>query len=131
MRRLRSTVWTQRVTHSSVRAAGGGKARAKADGAAPGSGGAAPLPVSGPLAGPAPDTAGPGAPGSSFPTGSAPSDPEHAAIWEALQRLTKVVENDHQHRLERIENDLKWVMRLATAVLAAVLGAAAGDFLPK
>ncbi len=66
-----------------------------------------------------------------MPVGRAPSDPDHAAIWESLQRLTRVVENDHQHRLGRIENDLKWVMRLATAVLAAVLGAAAGDFLPN
>ena len=61
----------------------------------------------------------------------APVNPELAAIWSALDRLARVVENDHQHRLERIERDLKWVMRLATAVLAAVLGAAAGDFLPK
>ncbi len=61
----------------------------------------------------------------------APANPELAAIWSAIDRLARVVENDHQHRLERIERDLKWVMRLVTAVLAAVLGAAAGDFLPK
>lgn len=61
----------------------------------------------------------------------APANPELAAIWSAIDRLARVVENDHQHRLERIERDLGWVMRLTTAVLAAVLGAAAGDFLPK
>lgn len=67
------------------------------------------------------------------PTGGAPgapANPELAAIWSAIDRLAQVVENDHQHRLERIERDLRWVMRLVTAVLAAVLGAAAGDFLP-
>jgi hypothetical protein len=48
-----------------------------------------------------------------------------------VQRLARVVENDHSHRLERIERDLKWVMRLMTLALAAIFGAAAGDLLPK
>jgi hypothetical protein len=68
------------------------------------------------------------------PAGGTPgalANPDLAAIWSAIDRLARLVENDHQHRLERIERDLKWVMRLATAVLAAVLGAAAGDYLPK
>ena len=135
LRRLRSTAGTQPVRHPGVRAAGGGKAspHAGAEVAAPG-----PIQasqdaqlVSGSLAASAPDVAGQGTPGGYPPAGRAPADPEHAAIWEAIQRLTKVVEDDHKLRLERIEGDLKWVMRLVTAVLAAVLGAAAGGFLPK
>jgi hypothetical protein len=54
-----------------------------------------------------------------------------AAIWEAVQRLTDTVEKDHSERLGRIERDLKWVMRLVTAVLAAALGAAASGLMPQ
>ena len=59
-----------------------------------------------------------------------PQDPELAAIWDAIQRLTDTVQQDHAERLSRIERDLKWVMRISTAMLAAVLGAAAGNLLP-
>ncbi len=53
-----------------------------------------------------------------------------AALWDAIERLTATVEKDHAARLGRIEHDMKWVMRLVTAVLAALLGAsAAGNFL--
>jgi hypothetical protein len=60
-----------------------------------------------------------------------PSDPELAAIWEAVQRLADTVQKDHAERLGRIEGDLKWLMRLVTAMLAAVIGsAAASNLLP-
>ncbi len=61
--------------------------------------------------------------------GSRPADAGLAALWDAVERLMAVVEKDHAARLERIERDLKWVMRLVTAVLAALLGASAGNFL--
>gem|GEM_PF-3479652 len=65
------------------------------------------------------------------PRRASPADPDLAAIWEAVQRLTETVEKDHSERLGRIERDMKWVMRLVTAVLAAVLGAAASGLVPQ
>ena len=63
------------------------------------------------------------------PDSGRPADAGLAAVWDAVEKLTAVVEKDHAARLERIERDLKWVMRLVTAVLAALLGASASNFL--
>lgn len=59
-----------------------------------------------------------------------PQDPELALIWDAVSRLTETVQKDHAERLGRMERDLKWVMRITTALLAAVIGAVAGNMLP-
>ncbi len=51
-------------------------------------------------------------------------DPLVVAIWEKLERLHQTVENDHDHRLRRIESDLRWVTLLLAAQIVALIGAA-------
>ena len=41
-----------------------------------------------------------------------------------LRSLRKTVENDHDHRLRRIETDLRWVIVLLGGQVAALIGAA-------
>ncbi|MEE8364042.1 MAG: hypothetical protein V3S18_08225 [Dehalococcoidia bacterium] len=55
---------------------------------------------------------------------------ELAAIWAALHSLRETVENDHDHRLRRIETDLRWVIVLLGGQIVALLGAAVAGLLP-
>ncbi|MDP6823864.1 MAG: hypothetical protein QF554_11310 [Dehalococcoidia bacterium] len=41
-----------------------------------------------------------------------------------LRSLRKTVENDHDHRLRRIETDLRWVIVLLGGQIVALVGAA-------
>ena len=41
-----------------------------------------------------------------------------------LRSLRKTVENDHDHRLRRIETDLRWVIVLLGGQVVALIGAA-------
>jgi hypothetical protein len=41
-----------------------------------------------------------------------------------LRSLRKTVENDHDHRLRRIETDLRWVIVLLGGQVIALIGAA-------
>lgn len=56
-------------------------------------------------------------------------DGDLAALREALESLRKTVENDHAHRLRRIETDLRWVIVLVVGQTIALLGAAATNVL--
>ena len=51
-------------------------------------------------------------------------DPVVMAIWESVERLRDTVENDHDHRLRRIERDIRWVTLLLAAQIMALIGAA-------
>lgn len=42
-----------------------------------------------------------------------------------LRSLRRTVENDHDHRLRRIETDLRWVIVLLGGQVVALVGAAA------
>ncbi len=43
-------------------------------------------------------------------------------------RLRQTVERDHDHRLQRIETDLRWIMTLVSAQLVALIGGAIATF---
>lgn len=45
-------------------------------------------------------------------------------IQADLRSLRKTVENDHDHRLRRIESDLRWVIVLLGGQVVALVGAA-------
>jgi len=45
-------------------------------------------------------------------------------VWEVLLSIRETVENDHAHRLQRIETDLRWVMALLAGLVIALVGAA-------
>ena len=45
-------------------------------------------------------------------------------VWDVLLAIRKTVENDHAHRLRRIEIDLRWVILLLGGQIVAVIGAA-------
>ena len=47
-------------------------------------------------------------------------------VWEVLLSIRETVENDHAHRLQRIETDLRWVMALLAGLVIALVGAAFG-----
>ena len=49
---------------------------------------------------------------------------ERSALWEAIMALKRTVEEEHDHRLRRIETDLRWVMALLGAQFATIIGAA-------
>ncbi len=51
--------------------------------------------------------------------------PEIARLARAVESLRAIVENDHQHRLEQIERDLRWVIFLLGAQLVGLIGAVA------
>lgn len=46
-----------------------------------------------------------------------------------LRSLRRTVENDHDHRLRRIETDLRWVIVLLGGQTIALVGAAVGGVL--
>ena len=45
-------------------------------------------------------------------------------VWDVLLSIRHTVENDHAHRLRRIETDLRWVIALLGGLVIALLGAA-------
>ena len=45
-------------------------------------------------------------------------------VWEVLLSIRETVENDHAHRLRRIETDLRWVIMLLAGLIIALVGAA-------
>ncbi len=49
-------------------------------------------------------------------------------VRQELARLRQTVEKDHDHRLQRIENDLRWIMTLVSAQLVALIGGAIATF---
>ena len=51
--------------------------------------------------------------------------PDIARLAQAVESLRATVENDHQHRLEQIERDLRWVIFLLGAQLVGLIGAVA------
>ena len=46
------------------------------------------------------------------------------AIWNELMSLKQVVENEHDHKLRRIETDLRWTMMLVGAQFITIIGSA-------
>ena len=65
-------------------------------------------------------------PASKFITGARRrAIPEIARLAQAMESLRATVENDHQHRLEQIERDLRWVIFLLGAQLVGLIGAVA------
>ena len=53
------------------------------------------------------------------------TSPEIARLARAIESLRSTVENDHHHRLEKIERDLRWVIFLLGAQLVGLIGAVA------
>ncbi len=49
-------------------------------------------------------------------------------VRQELARLRQTVERDHDHRLQRIETDLRWIMTLVSAQLVALIGGAIATF---
>ena len=47
-------------------------------------------------------------------------------VWDVLLSIRHTVENDHAHRLRRIETDLRWVITLLGGLVIAVVGSALG-----
>jgi hypothetical protein len=45
-------------------------------------------------------------------------------MWEALLELKKTVQEDYDHRLRRIESDLRWLKMLVTAQFATIISTA-------
>ena len=60
-------------------------------------------------------------------------DPEPSAhmhaIWNELMSLKQVVENEHDHKLRRIETDLRWTMMLVGAQFVTIIGSAIATLL--
>ena len=54
----------------------------------------------------------------------APVSPHLHAIWNELMSLKQVVENEHDHKLRRIETDLRWTMMLVGAQFITIIGTA-------
>ena len=44
------------------------------------------------------------------------------AIWNELISLKRTVENEHDHKLRRIESDLRWTMTLVAAQFITLIG---------
>jgi|GEM_PF-3056225 hypothetical protein len=44
-------------------------------------------------------------------------------LWDSLHEFRDTVENDHDHRLRRIEADLRWVTLLLGAEIVALISA--------
>ncbi len=53
-------------------------------------------------------------------------DRDLSDVWDVLLTIRETVENDHAHRLRRIEIDLRWVILLLAGQIVAVVGAALG-----
>ena len=51
------------------------------------------------------------------------------ALWTSLAELRVTVENDHDHRLRRIEADLRWVTILLGAEIVALISASIATIL--
>ena len=51
------------------------------------------------------------------------------ALWTSLSDLRFTVENDHDHRLRRIEADLRWVTILLGAEIVALISASIATIL--
>ena len=51
------------------------------------------------------------------------------ALWTSLAELRTTVENDHDHRLRRIEADLRWVTILLGAEIVALISASIATIL--
>lgn len=51
-------------------------------------------------------------------------DRDLSDVWDVLLSIRDTVENEHAHRLRRIEIDLRWVMTLLGGLVLAVIGAA-------
>ena len=45
-------------------------------------------------------------------------------VWDVLLSIRHTVENDHAHRLRRIETDLRWVIALLGGLVIALVGTA-------
>ena len=58
--------------------------------------------------------------------GMARHDRDLSDVWDVLLTIRDTVENDHAHRLRRIEIDLRWVILLLGGQIIAVIGAALG-----
>ena len=52
------------------------------------------------------------------------ASPHLRAIWTELMSLKHLVENDHDHKLRRIETDLRWTMMLVAAQFITIIGTA-------
>ena len=46
------------------------------------------------------------------------------AIWTELMSLKRLVENEHDRKLRRIETDLRWTMMLVGAQFITIIGTA-------
>ncbi len=62
-------------------------------------------------------------PGLEPPPDEFDSDEMLRALWTSLAELRMTVENDHDHRLRRIEADLRWVTILLGAEIVALISA--------
>ena len=62
----------------------------------------------------------------SYGTGAEETQPSAQlhAIWNELMSLKQVVENEHHHKLRRIETDLRWTMMLVAAQFITIIGSA-------
>ncbi|MQF70445.1 hypothetical protein FIL92_00465 [SAR202 cluster bacterium AD-812-D07_MRT_10900m] len=56
--------------------------------------------------------------------GDQPSSPHLHDIWNELTSLKRLVENDHDRKLRRIETDLRWTMMLVGAQFITIIGSA-------
>jgi len=45
-------------------------------------------------------------------------------LWDSLHEVKDTVENDHDHRLRRIEADLRWLTLLLGAEIVALISTA-------
>ena len=50
--------------------------------------------------------------------------PHLHAIWTELMSLKRLVENEHDRKLRRIETDLRWTMVLVGAQFVTIIGTA-------
>lgn len=63
-------------------------------------------------------------PGKYGPDKDAQVSPDLNAIWTELMSLKQLVENEHDHKLRRIETDLRWTMMLVAAQFVTIIGSA-------
>jgi len=67
----------------------------------------------------------PDIPNSGFrPDGEPHASPHLHAIWNELMSLKRLVENEHDRKLRRIETDLRWTMMLVGAQFVTIIGTA-------
>lgn len=58
------------------------------------------------------------------PVKDAQVSPDLNAIWTELMGLKRLVENEHDRKLRRIETDLRWTMMLVGAQFVTIIGSA-------